>query len=65
MAVRGRAVPSVVESTLALTSWLFMTKRNALAIFDTIYTWVREHREERHRQELPVSVRREMTAALA
>lgn len=63
LAARGRGVPSVVESTLALTSWLFMTKRPALSIFEETYTWVREHREERHRQELPRMVRRELAAA--
>lgn len=65
LAIRGRGVPSVVESTLALTSWLFMTKRPALSIFEETYAWVREHREERHRQELPRMVRRELAAASA
>ena len=63
LAVRGRGVPSVVECTLALTSWLFMTKRPALSIFEETYTWVREQREERHRRELPRMVRRELAAA--
>ena len=38
-----RALPSAVESVVALATWLFMLDRGGLSAFQQVYAWCREH----------------------
>ena len=59
----GHAMPTTVESVVALTTWLFMLLRHGLSIFDQTYRWVRENREQKRMMIVPREVRRELLAA--
>ena len=56
----GRALPSSVESVVALATWLFMLDRGGLSAFQQVYAWRREHRASRKSLAVPIEIRREL-----
>ena len=63
LARSGRGLSKVVESIVALTTWIFMVMREGLSIYQEVYTWIRENREDGHLLSLPREVRRELASA--
>ena len=59
----GKSHASVVESIVALTTWLFMVMRCGLSVYQEVYPWIGRFRERKGILEVPMAVRKELLAA--
>ena len=59
----GKSRVAVVESIVALTTWLFMVMRCGLSVYQEVYHWIRLFREKNGILEVPMAVRKELLAA--
>ena len=59
-----KVIPSQVETIVGLWAWVMLVSRGGLSIFQTIYHWIREHRE-RKQAILWATVRQELETVVA
>ena len=63
LARTGRASPDLVESIIALSTWMFMILREGLSLYGKVYSWIGQHRGHKKVMTLPIGVRRELAGA--
>ena len=56
-----KVLPKVIESVVAMVTWLFLIQRSTLSIFEKVYPWIRLHRDLRGYQTISEAVRKELS----